>query len=385
MTYDFDRVIDRRHTLSNKWRKYPADVLPFWVADMDFRSPEPVVRAMRERVEHGVYGYGFDDPEFAEVFADRAQKRYGWKISPEAVVLVAGVIPGFNVACRALTSPGDGLLMQVPVYPPILRSPGNHGLTRDAAPLGRQRDGRYVADLDALRAAIHERTRAFLLCNPHNPVGRVFTREELTGMAATCLERGLPIIADEIHCDLLYSGQRHVPIASLGPEVEQRTITLMAPSKTFNLAGLKVSVAVIPNASLRERFLAARGDLVQAQVNIMGYAAALAAYRDGHDWLEQLMRYLEANRDYLAQYVARHLPGITMVTPEGTYLAWLDCCGARPAAADPFTFFLERAKVAFNDGALFGPGGEGFVRLNFGTPRALLTEGLERMRRALGG
>jgi cystathionine beta-lyase len=384
MTYDFDRVIDRRRTNSNKWRKYPADVLPLWVADMDFPSPEPVLRAMRERVEHGVYGYGFEDPEFAEVFVERAQVRYGWKVSPEAVVLIPGVIPGFNVACRALTGPGDGLLMQVPVYPPILRSPGNHDLTRDEAPLGRQRDGRYVADLDAFRAAIHARTRAFLLCNPHNPVGRVFTKHELTGMAAICLERGLPIIADEIHCDLLYSGQQHVPIASLGPEVEQRTITLMAPSKTFNLAGLKVSVAVIPNASLRERFLAARGDFVQAQVNIMGYTAALAAYRDGEEWLRALMRYLEANRDYLAEYVRRHLPGVTMVAPEGTYLAWLDCRGAEPAAADPFTFFLERAKVAFNDGALFGPGGRGFVRLNFGTPRSLLTEGLERMRRALG-
>ena len=385
MTYDFDRVIERRHTRSNKWRKYPADVLPLWVADMDFPSPEPVVRAMRERVEHGVYGYGFEDPEFAEVFAERAQKRYGWTLSPDAVVLVPGVIPGFNVACRALTRPGDGLLMQVPVYPPILRSPGNHELTRDEAPLGRQRDGRSVVDLDAFRAAIHGRTRAFLLCNPHNPVGRVFTKHELTGMAAICLERGLPIIADEIHCDLLYAGRQHIPMASLGPEVEQRTITLMAPSKTFNLAGLKVSVAVIPNASLRERFLAARGDFVQAQVNIMGYAAALAAYRDGQEWLEALLRYLEANRDYLAEYVRTRLPGVSMVEPEGTYLAWLDCRGAGAAATDPFTFFLERAKVAFNDGALFGPGGQGFVRLNFGTPRSLLTEGLERMRRALGG
>jgi cystathionine beta-lyase len=385
MIYDFDRVIDRRRTNSNKWRKYPADVLPLWVADMDFPSPEPVVRALRERVEHGVYGYGFEDAEFAEVFTERVRRRYGWKVSPEAVVLIPGVIPGFNVACRALTRPGDGLLMQLPVYPPILRSPGNHELTRDEAPLGRQPDGRYVADLDAFRAAIHGRTRAFLLCNPHNPVGRVFTRQELAGMAAICLERSLPIIADEIHCDLLYSGQPHVPMASLAPEIEQRTITLMAPSKTFNLAGLKVSVAVIPNAALRERFLAARGDFVQAQVNIMGYAAALAAYRDGHEWLQQLMRYLEANRDYLVEYVREHLPGVTMVAPEGTYLAWLDCRNAGPAAADPFTFFLERAKVAFNDGALFGAGGSGFVRLNFGTPRSLLTEGLERMRRALGG
>ena len=385
MAYDFDRVIDRRSTNSNKWRKYAPDVLPLWVADMDFASPEPVVRALRERAEHGVYGYGFEGPEFAQVFVDRLQKRYGWTVSPEAVVMIPGVIPGFNVACRALTVPGDGLLMQLPVYPPILRSPGNHELTRDEAMLGRERDGRYVADLEAFRAAIHPRTRAFLLCNPHNPVGRVFTRDELDGMARICLERDLAIIADEIHCDLLYGAHRHVPMASLGPEVARRTITLMAPSKTFNMAGLKVSVAVIPEASLRERFLAARGDYVQAQVNIMGYAAALAAYRDGDAWLGELLRYLEANRDFLADYVRRHLPGVTMTPPEGTYLAWLDCRGAGPAAADPFTFFLERAKVALNDGALFGRGGQGFVRLNFGSPRALLTEGLERMRRALAG
>jgi cystathionine beta-lyase len=385
MAYDFDRVIDRRSTNSNKWRKYAPDVLPLWVADMDFASPEPVVRALRERAEHGVYGYGFEGPEFAQVFVDRLQKRYGWTVSPEAVVMIPGVIPGFNVACRALTVPGDGLLMQLPVYPPILRSPGNHELTRDEAMLGRERDGRYVADLDAFRAAIHPRTRAFLLCNPHNPVGRIFTRDELDGMARICLERDLAIIADEIHCDLLYGAHRHVPMASLGPEVARRTITLMAPSNTFNMAGLKVSVAVIPEASLRERFLAARGDYVQAQVNIMGYAAALAAYRDGDAWLGELLRYLEANRDFLADYVRRHLPGVTMTPPEGTYLAWLDCRGAGPAAADPFTFFLERAKVALNDGALFGRGGQGFVRLNFGSPRALLTEGLERMRRALAG
>jgi cystathionine beta-lyase len=385
MSHDFDRVIDRRATASNKWRKYPADVLPLWVADMDFTSPEPVVRALRERVEHGVYGYGFEEPGFAQVFVDRLQKRYGWTVSPEAVVMIPGVIPGFNVACRALTRPGDGLLLQVPVYPPILRSPGNHEITRDEAPLARDRDGRYAVDLDAFRAAIHPRTRAFLLCNPHNPVGRVFTREDLAGLAQICLERDLSIIADEIHCDLLYQGQRHIPMASLGPEIERRTITLMAPSKTFNLAGLKVSVAVIPDASLRERFMAARGDYVQAQVNVLGYAAAFAAYRDGDAWLAELLRYLEANRDYLADYVRRHLPGVTMTPPEGTYLAWLDCRGAAAAAADPFTFFLERAKVACNDGALFGRGGQGFVRLNFGSPRSILTEGLERMRRALAG
>lgn len=386
MPYDFDRVIERRPTNSNKWRKYPADVLPLWVADMDFPSPEPVVRALRERVEHGVYGYGFEGPEFAEVFVDRVQKRYGWTIAPEALVLIPGVIPGFNVACHALTAPGDGLLMQLPVYPPILRSPTNHGLTRDGAMLGRGRDGRYVVDLDAFRAAIHSRTRAFILCNPHNPVGRVFTRDELAAMARVCLEHDIPIIADEIHCDLLFSGQRHVPIASLGPEVERRTITLMSPSKTFNLAGLKCAIAVVPDAALREKFVAAKVDLV-ANPNVFGFAAALAAYRDGGPWLDALMRYLEANRDFTVDYVRRHFPGVGMYPPEGMYLAWLDFRQAGIPGGDPFTFFLEKARVALNDGVTFGPGGQGFARLNFGSPRAMLTEGLERMReayRALG-
>ena len=301
-------------------------------------------------------------------------------------MLIPGVIPGFNVACRALTTPGDGLLMQMPVYPPILRAPGNHGLTPRRGRRSRAtRDGRYAVDLDAFRAAIHARTRAFLLCNPHNPVGRVFTRDELRAWREICLERDLAIIADEIHCDLLYPGQRHVPIASLGPEIEQRTITLMAPSKTFNLAGLKVSVAVIPNAALRERFLAARGDYVQARSTSSATPPPSPRIATASAWLDELLRYLEANRDFLADYVRRHLPGVTMTPPEGTYLAWLDCRGAGAAAADPFTFFLERAKVAFNDGALVRPGGQGFVRLNFGSPRAILTEGLERMRRALAG
>lgn len=384
MIHDFDRVIDRRPTESSKWHKFPEDVLPLWVADMDFTSPEAVVRALRERVSHGVFGYGhgLDVTELHEVFADRLQKRYGWQVAPEAIVLIPGVIPGFNVACRMVTSPGDGLLLQVPLYPPILRVPGNAGLTADTVPLTREADGRYTVDADGFAARVGPRTRVFLLCNPHNPVGRVFQRDELARMAEVCLRRGLIICADEIHCDLLFQGRRHVPIASLDPEVAERTITLMAPSKTFNLAGLKCSMAIIPNAALRERFIAARVDLVQS-VNILGYTAALAAYRDGGTWLEELLRYLEANRDFLVRYVRTQLPGIALAPPEGTYLAWLDCREAALPGNDPFTFFLERARVGLNDGLTFGPGGAGFVRLNFGCPRSLLAQALDRMRGAL--
>ena len=382
MSFDFDRVIDRRGTDSNKWHKYPADVLPMWVADMDFASPPAVIDALRARVEHGVYGYLREGaPEMVEVFTERCRKRYGWEVPPDAVMLMPGVNPTNNVAARTVCRPGDGFVIVTPAYPPILRVPGNVGLEAQLPALVRGSDGRYEIDFDAFERAITPRTTAFLLCNPHNPVGRVYTRRELERLAEVCLRRGMTIIADEIHCDLVYAGHEHVPMASISPEVAAKTITFMAPSKTFNQAGLKASVAVITDASLRERFLAARVDMVQATSNILGYTAMVAAYRDGGPWLDALLRYLEANRDFLAAYVRQHLGPITMSPVEGTYLAWLDC---RPTGiADPHTFFLEKAKVALGDGKSFSAAGDGFVRLNFGTPRALLTDGLERMRRAL--
>jgi cystathionine beta-lyase len=252
----------------------------------------------------------------------------------------------------------------------------------DAADLAQSPDGRYEIDFDALERAVTPRTRVLLLCNPHNPVGRAWRREELERTAELCLARGLAIVADEIHSDLVFPPHRHVPIAALDPAIAARTITLMAPSKTWNLAGLKLGLAVIPNVALRERFAAARADMVYG-VNILGYTAALAAYRDGEPWLEELLRYLEANRDFVVDYVRRHLPGVAVAPPEATYLAWLDCRGAANTGGDPFTFFLETARVALSDGTAFGRGGRGFVRLNYGCPRAILSEGLGRMRAAL--
>jgi cystathionine beta-lyase len=383
MTYDFDQMIERRHTESSKWHKYGPDVLPMWVADMDFKSPEPVIQALRERVEHGVFGYGMELPEFAEMVVERLQRLYDWQIAPEAVVIVPGVVPGFNVASHAFTSPGDGLLVQTPVYPPILRVPGNARLSCDEMCLTRESDGHYSIDFDRFDATIGERTRMFLLCNPHNPVGRVFQTWELERMAESCLRHDVLICSDEIHCDLIFKGHQHLPIASLAPEIAQRSVTFMAPSKTFNLAGLKCSFAILPDPALRERFKDARLDLVQRMVNIMGYSAALSAYRDGQPWLDDVLHYLEANRDYLFQYVNANLPGIRMAKPEGTYLAWLDCRQSAIPNDDPFTFFLDKAKVAMNDGRTFGVGGEGFVRLNFACPRAMLTQALDRMKTAL--
>ena len=378
--FDFDRVVQRRGTDSNKWNKYGPDVLPLWVADMDFASPPAVIEALRARVEHGVYGYLREgNPELVEVFTERCRKRYGWDVPPDAIMLMDGVNPANNVAARSVCTAGDGFVILTPAYPPLLRVPGNVALDARLPALVRRADGRYEIDFDAFERAITPTTKAFLLCNPHNPVGRVYTRAELEQLAAICLRRGLTIIADEIHCDLVYTGHEHVPMASLGPEIAANTITLMAPSKTFNQAGLKASVAVVSNPRLRERFQAARVDMVQPTANILGYTAMVAAYRDGGSWHEALLRYLEANRDFLVAYVRQHFPTIATGTPEGTYLAWLDC--RQTGLADPFTFFLERARVALGDGANFMA--PGFIRLNFGTPRALLTEALERMRTAL--
>ena len=381
MTFDFDAVVERRGTDSNKWHKYGPDVLPLWVADMDFASPPAVMQALHARVEHGVFGYLREDvPELREVFPDRCRKRYGWEVPGDALILLPGVNPANNVAARTVCAPGDGIVIQAPTYPPLQRVPVNVGLDARYVPVGAGAT-RWEVDFDAFERTITPATTAFLLCNPHNPVGRVYTRAELERFAEICLRRRLMIIADEIHCDLVYPGHEHVPMAALDPEVAARTITMMAPSKTFNQAGLKASVVVITEPRLRERFQSARKDMVQATANVLGYTALVAAYRDGGPWLDALLRYLEANRDFLADFVARHLPGITMLKPEGTYLAWLDCRGT--GIADPFAFFLERARVAFSDGKTFGPAGDGFVRLNFGTPRALLAEGLERMARAL--
>ncbi len=381
MQYDFDTPLDQRHSDSEKWRRYPEDVLPLWVADMDFISPQPVIRALQERVAHGIFGYGTEPTVLRRVLAERMLHLYSWQVSEADFVFLPGVITGFNLACRVMASPGDAVLIQPPIYPPILDAPGNAGLGGKLVPLVQDTDGRYHIDFDLFERSIDEHVRLFILCNPHNPVGRVFEREELERMAEICLRHNILICSDEIHCDLVFSGHHHIPIATLDPAIAMRTITLMAPSKTFNIAGLQCSFAIIQNTALRQRFYSARSGLVP-YVNLMGFVAALAAYQDGQPWLEKVLTYLEANRDFLVEYISNHLPGIRVYRPEATMLAWLDCRAA-PIPADPYRFFLEHARVALSDGKAFGLGGEGFVRLNFGCSRKILVEALERMRQAL--
>ncbi|MBN2149482.1 MAG: PatB family C-S lyase [Anaerolineales bacterium] len=387
MVYDFDQVIERRNTDSIKWLRYDPDVLPLWVADMDFTAPEAVIQALQERVAHGIFGYPpvFGLPnELAElrgVLIDRLQRLYGWQVQAEELLFLPGVVTGFNLVCHALADAQGGVLVQTPVYPPFLNVAQNSGMLHQENMWLRVADGSYSIDWDSFESSITDQTRIFILCNPHNPVGRVFRRQELERIAEICLRRGVLICSDEIHCDLVFKGHPHIPVASLAPEIAQNTVTLMAPSKTFNIAGLQCSFAVIQNAELRERIRHAGGGLV-GWVNVMGLVAGLAAYRDGQEWLDQLLIYLEANRDFLCQFVAERLPGVQMGSPEGTYLGWLDCRQAG-MEGNPYDFFLKQARVALNNGVAFGSGGDGFVRLNFGCPRATLREALERMEKAL--
>jgi cystathionine beta-lyase len=380
MIYDFDSCPDRRGTESDKWGKYPTDVLPLWVADMDFVSPEPVRQALLERVQHGLFGYGHELPELRELILARMADRYRWQIQPEDILFMPGVIRGFNLACHTLAEPGGGVFIQTPAYPPMLVAPRHAGLKRQQAELKLSSNGSYEIDWDAFETSLTPETRLFILCNPHNPVGRVFRHDELERMADICLRRGITICSDEIHADLLYSGHVHTPIASLNDETARNTITLMAPSKTFNIAGLDCSFAIIQNPDLRTRYKHATRGLVSG-VNILGWTAAIAAYRDGQEWLTQVLGYLESNRDFLFDFVKRELPGIKIVKPEATYLAWLDC--RESGLEDPYDFFLQKAKVALNDGKTFGQGGKGFVRLNFACPRSTLESALNKMKSAL--
>lgn len=367
-----------------KWSAYGEGVLPLWVADMDFAAPEPVIAALKARIEHGVFGYSVDLPELKAVVAERLLTRHNWNVSPEAVVLLPGLVSGLNVVCRAIGNEGDGVLVNTPVYPPFLMAPGNQGRNLQ---FFEQRLSRrehllaYDVDFDAMASAITPETRLFILCNPHNPTGRAFTRKELEQIAEICARNDIVICSDEIHCDLMLGGAPHHSIAALDPEIGKRTITLIAPSKTFNIPGLACSMAIVEDPELRSRMRVASQGIVP-HVNTLGMHASLAAYQSCDHWLAALLDYLTGNRDLLVQFVREQLPSLSITNPEATYLAWIDC---RAAGFDnnPHRFFLKQARVALNDGRHFGSGGEGFVRLNFGCPRSVLMEALERMKSAL--
>jgi cystathionine beta-lyase len=388
MTYDFDTPIDRRGTDSQKWQKYAGrDILPLWVADMDFRSPPEVIAALHARVDHGVFGYARPTRSTIDTIVEALHARYRWSIEPSWLIWLPGLVVGLNITARAFVQPGEAVLCNTPVYPPFMTAPAQQGREVIAVPLAlRPAEGpaaaarRWEIDWDALERAVTPRTRLFFLCNPHNPVAQVFRREELVRLAEFCLRHNLLLCSDEIHCDLILDELPHVPTGTLGAEIARRTITLMAPSKTFNLPGLGISLAIIPDAAVRAQFVRATTGMV-AEVNCLGYTACAAAYRYGEPWRRALLAYLRGNRECLLACAVHELPGLRVEAPiEATYLAWcnIEALGLK----DPVAHF-EKHGIGLSDGRHFGAQPGTYLRLNFGCPRATLVEALARMKQAV--
>jgi cystathionine beta-lyase len=383
MTFDFDTPRDRRGTDSQKWQKYAGqDVLPMWVADMDFEVAPAIVDALRRRVSHGIFGYARPVQSTVDAVVAELATRHRWKIDPSWIVWLPGLVCALNVSVLAFADAGDEVLSLSPVYPPFTSAPRNGGRVAKSVPLALNAyEPLWEIDWDALERAVTPRTKILLFCHPHNPVARVWSREELALTADFCARHNLVLVSDEIHCDLLLEpGAVHEPLAIAAPAAAARTVTLMAPSKTYNIPGLGTSFAIIPDSAIRARFAKASAGIV-AEVNALGYAACEAAYRGGGPWRDALISYLRANRDYLAQFLLREMPEIVIEAPvEATYLAWLNVRELR--LASPVKHF-ELHGVGLSDGVPFGAKPGSHVRLNFGCPRSALAEGLARMKAAV--
>lgn len=388
--YNFDEIIDRRGTDSTKWALYGSDVIPMWTADMDFRSSEPIINALQARVAQGVFGYSYmpwanNHPiELIDVLRDKYQAQDGWATQREDYIFVPSLIYGVNNICHLVGEPGDDVLLTTPAYWPFLSAISGANRNAITVPLSSSlaADGSlyYEMDFDAIEAAITPRTKLLIMCNPHNPVGRVYSKAELERIAEIALRHDLVICSDEIHAGLVYEGHKHISIASLSPEIADRTFTLASASKTYNLPGLGLGYVVCQNEAYREAFYNLYG-LHGAGTNALGYVAALAAFRDSDEWLQQVLNYLAANRDYAYQFIQENFPGVKSTRPEATYLLFLDF-RETGMQEDPTKFFLDHGKVALS-GNWEPQGWAGFTRLNYAMPRVKLTEALEQMQRTL--
>ena len=382
---NFNQVPNRRRSSNSiKWQYYPKDVLPMWVADMEFPAPKPILRVLHKAVDHGVLGYELPSNALKETVASRMDKLYGWKVKPEAVVTVTGIVSGFSVAARIACTTQKGVLIQTPVYNEFHEVKNNIGIPQLESPLIKHVVGNilsYEIDWDVFEVQV-KKAGMFLLCNPHNPLGLIFSRKDLRKMAELCIKNNVLIVSDEIHSELLLDDNKFTPLAKLSAEIAKHTITLVAPSKTFNIAGLFCGFAIITDNELRDRY-EKEVNHQRMHVGSMGLIAAQSAFSGQCDgWLKELRGYLTDNRDFLVEYVTEYMPQVRLTVPDATYLGWLDFTQTGMIGS-PYEFFLKNAKVAFSDGKLFGANGEGHIRLNFGTSRKLLEQGLDRISKAL--
>jgi cystathionine beta-lyase len=385
--FDFDRIIDRKGTSSEKWdglekRFGAADLISMWVADMDFEAPPCVKQALSKRVEHGIFGYTEQSLSYYGSVTGWIGKRHNWNVQKEWICNTPGVVPALSASLMAFTQPGDGVVIQTPVYYPFFSVIQGRGRKVVENPLIFE-DGKFRMDFEDLEARITPEVKVLFLCSPHNPTGRVWTRKELDRLARICQERDLVVVSDEIHSDIVYQGSVHTPLASVSADMASRTITCMSPSKTFNIAGLSTSVAVIPDKRKRSDFKRVTEFLHIEGGNLFGTFALEAAYNEGEEWLEELLVYLENNLDFTEKYLSDNIPGISLVRPEGTYVPLIDFRSLEMTGEELQQFLIHRASVAMDGGHWFGSTGEGFTRINIATPRSILQKGLEGIERAI--
>ena len=389
MGHIFDEIIDRKNTDSLKWdyceqRFGKEDILPMWVADMDFKSPAPIIEAIIRRAEHGVFGYTEVSGRLSNALSEWMKKRHGWHTDKKWIVHNPSVVTAVNTAIQAYTNPGDRVLMQTPIYYPLYSCIGNNDRQLVRNPL-RNNNGFFEIDFDDLERKLSDNVRLIIFCSPHNPIGRVWKLGELEEVLRLCKKYDVFLVSDEIHSDFIFKGHKHIPIGALSEGVYENCITLISPTKTFNIAGLSASAAIIPHKENRHRFKHTLNKNGSGGLNIFGLISAEAAYGSCEKWLNELLEYLEGNLEILVEYFKKYIPRIKVIRPEATYLAWLDCSNLPVPAEELKDFFVTEANVGLNDGITFGEEGYGYLRLNFACPRALLLEGLEKIKNAVDG
>ncbi len=387
MSCQFDQYIERRNTCSRKWDDIEElfgkdDVLPMWIADMDFRPPRQVVEAVTKRATHGIYGYETESAGYLEAVLSWLQKRYDWRVNRDWVVHSPGVVPGLAFAVNALTEPGDRIVIQPPVYPPFYSVVRENGRQLVESPLILS-EGKFSMDFASLERHFSSGIKFMIFCSPHNPVGRVWTKIELEKLAQLAVKYDVIVLSDEIWSDLVFPGHQHLPLADIAPEMAERTLTFMAPSKTFNVAGLYLSNIIIPNEEYREKFCGQISRLGLSPLNVFGLVAGEAAYRHGEEWLEELLAYLKKNALYVKEGLAKITSKIEVIEPEGTFVLWLDCRRLGIPPEELNDFFISEVGIAFNDGEVFGEAGRGFQRMNIGCPTSLIDEALKRLAKVL--
>lgn len=378
MKYDFDKTIDRHATNSYKWDSAPEGVLPMWVADMDFRTAPAIIDALQKRVAHGIFGYTRVPDAYYDAVTSWFSRRHGWDIDREWIIYTSGVVPAVSAVIKALTVPGDKVIVQTPVYNCFFSSIRNNGCEIVSNPLRRTADT-YEMDFDALeRCAADPRAKVMLLCNPHNPAGRVWTPDELTRLGNICLRNGVTVVSDEIHCELVYQGFKYTPFASLSDAFLHRSVTCVSPSKAFNIAGLQIANIVAFDNDLRSRIDKAININEVCDVNPFGVAATIAAYNEGEEWLNQLVDYLHGNYEAMAEFCRRELPEFPITRLEGTYLVWMDCSSLGMPSDALEHALLDDARLWLNAGTMYGAEGEGYMRWNIACPRSVMLDGLNR-------